>query len=324
MKHSDSIVEITKAMQPESNLPESNLPAKQENKEIKERPFENEVDMAEMLKTAGKVELTEAQKKILFASVNEEDIEIRPDGLIYMPWMEYARRLSETFGMEWALIPQGMPKYINTKNSMIWGFWLIIKGSLCGYAIGEQDYYAESKYGKDFMSYTDACEGAKSNALMRLCKGIGISLELWKPSFIRKWKEIHAEKYYDEKKGKYFWRLKNEKNKTDEEESGGESSKSKTTKHMLTLEEAYKKCKKSLDELLDNGIIDRKTYAKEMLDLDDVKDNPEMLLNIFNANAKQYKAWEKKQAKTAVEQEINNDFGKVIHKEVKDLQKDIF
>jgi len=292
---------------------ESNLPPEQESKEIKEKPFENEFDMAEMLKTAGKVELTEAQKKILFASVNEEDIEIRPDGLIYMPWMEYARRLSETFGMEWALIPQGMPKYIHTKNSVVWGFWLIIKGSLCGYAIGEQDYHAESRQGKDFMSYTDACEGAKSNALMRLCKGIGISLELWKPSFIRQWKETHAEQYYDQKKDKYYWRLKKDKKDfgkgepSPKDKSNSESGESENGKHILTLEEAFQKCKDSLDNLLDKEIIDKKAYIKDLIELEGIKDNPEMLLTFFNANAKQYKAWEKKKVESPAESKVETE-----------------
>jgi hypothetical protein len=44
------------------------------------------------------------------------------------------------------------------------------------------------------MNYTDACEGAKSNALMRLCKEIGIGLELWNPQFINSWKSRFAEK----------------------------------------------------------------------------------------------------------------------------------
>lgn len=153
--------------------------------------FRNEFEVGDMLKTSGQVALTDREKGILYAPVNRDDVEIRPDGLIYLPWMEYVTRLREAFGMEWSIIPQGMPKI---KGTMImWGFWLIVKGSLMGYAIGEQEYHPENRT----MSYTDACEGAKSNALMRLCKGIGISLELWKPSFIREWKLKYAQTYKD-------------------------------------------------------------------------------------------------------------------------------
>ena len=170
--------------------------------------FQNTFDVSRMLTTAGKIELTEEQEEILYAPVDEDDIEIRPDGLVYAPWMEYALRLRKTFGLQWALIPQGMPTFKD--NFIYWGFWLVIKGHLCSYAIGEQKYFTQSKAGKDFMTYGDACEGAKSNALMRLCKGVGISLELWKPSFIRKWKGTYAETY--KKEGKTYWKKKGEPN----------------------------------------------------------------------------------------------------------------
>jgi hypothetical protein len=178
----------------------------QENVSNGIKKFENEFNVEYLLPTAGKIELSERESEILFAPVNEEDIEIRPDGFIYLPWMEYARRLTEAFGIAWALIPNGMPKFHKVTNHIYWGFWLVIKGHLCGYAIGEQEYITSNRN----MTYGDACEGAKSNALMRLCKGIGMSLELWKPSFIRKWKEKYAEKYWDEGKGKYLWRKKGE------------------------------------------------------------------------------------------------------------------
>jgi len=83
---------------------------------------------------------------------------------------------------------------------------MLIDGKLAGFAIGEQKYQPNNAT----MSWGDACEGAKSNALMRLCKGLGIGLELWRPSFIRKWKEANAETYIEQKpgynKGKTLWR----------------------------------------------------------------------------------------------------------------------
>lgn len=151
---------------------------------------DEEVDLqiARLLPQAGTVVLTEEQKEKLYAPVNELDVEIRPDGLIYLPWMEYVSRLHAAFGLEWAIIPKGQPKMNPTKTGILWGFTLMIQGKPAGYAIGEQEYHANNPT----MSWGDACEGAKSNALMRLCKGIGISLELWRPSFIREWKKKYA------------------------------------------------------------------------------------------------------------------------------------
>lgn len=175
--------------------------------EIMDKPFENEFNINALLPSAGTLELTDNQKKILFAEPKEEDIEVRPDGLVYLPWMEYVCRLRESFGVNWAMIPQGMPK--KEGSLILWGFYLVIQGKLMGFAIGQQEYYESNPT----MTWGDACEGAKSNALMRLCKGIGISIELWKPSFVKAWKDKYTESYtyYNKRKEKeeIRWRKKN-------------------------------------------------------------------------------------------------------------------
>ncbi len=157
-------------------------------------------EMTALIPLAGTIELSEADKIILYAPVKEEDIEIRPDGLIYLPWMEYVERLKAVFGMSWAIIPQSMPAIKD--NFVMWPGWLIIRGRPAGFAVGEQEYHPNNRT----MSYSDAIEGAKSNCLMRLCKGLGISLELWKPSFIRAWKAKNAEEFNDQ--GRKKWRKK--------------------------------------------------------------------------------------------------------------------
>jgi hypothetical protein len=181
------------------------LPEIQSEDTVKIRPPTPTVQsrMEELIPFAGTIETTEEQRKILFAPVKEEDVEIRPDGLVYLPWPQYVERLRDVFGVGWAIIPKDMPKL--QQNHMYWPFYLMIQGKLAGFAIGEQEYQPNNRN----MSYSDASEGAKSNALMRLCKGIGISLELWKPSFIRAWKAKYAEEYEDQ--GKKKWRRKDRK-----------------------------------------------------------------------------------------------------------------
>lgn len=172
-------------------------------------------EIAGLIHLSGTIELTAKQEKALFSPVKEEDVEIRPDGLIYLPWMEYVTRLKEAFVMRWTLLPEGLPKTGSGGNSIMWGFWLVIDGKPYGFAIGEQAYYPENKT----MSWSDACEGAKSNALMRLCKGIGISLELWRPSFIKKWKVKYAKQAAVKNKHgelETIW-VKNEPEKSPEE-----------------------------------------------------------------------------------------------------------
>src|SRR3989304_9544591 len=67
--------------------------------------------MEELIPFAGTIETTEEQRKILFAPVKDEDVEIRPDGMVYLPWMEYVTRLQRTFGISWAIIPKDMPLF---------------------------------------------------------------------------------------------------------------------------------------------------------------------------------------------------------------------
>lgn len=55
----------------------------------------------------------------------------------------------------------------------------------------------------------DAIEGAKSNALMRCCKDLGIASELWDPVFLRWFRKHYMEDRWVEhattKKKRTFW-----------------------------------------------------------------------------------------------------------------------
>lgn len=159
-----------------------------------------------MIPSAGTLKLTKEQEQALYAPVQDSDVYIKPDGLIYLSWIKYAGRLTKAFsGTGWTMLPQGMPKGHN--NMIIWGFHLVINGIYCGFAIGEQQYFANGR-----MTYGEACEGAKSNALMRLCKALGIGLELWDKEFIDRWLNNYAKKEWDasanQGQGKYKWSLK--------------------------------------------------------------------------------------------------------------------
>lgn len=213
--------------------PQSTRPVLQESEKIEIKNLNDFTEQIEtLIPTCGTIELTEGQKKILYAPVNEKDIEIRPDGLIYLPWMEYLSRLRNTFGMNWAIIPQGMPKLIG--DYIMWGFYLFIQGKLAGFAIGEQEYNPTKKK----MTWGDACEGSKSNALMRLCKSIGVNLELWKPSFVRQWKEKFAETYWDTDNygnKKQLWRKKGFEVPQQKQEAMGGKHKSEAKKDLEGL-----------------------------------------------------------------------------------------
>lgn len=188
---------------------QDNIPAIVENKNEaiqKDKPHNNNFDMNPLLPTAGTLEITKEQEEILRAPINEKDILIRPDGLVYLSWLEYQRRLDKAFGAKWSLVPNGMPQYIKEQNLILWGFYLIVDGKFVDFAIGQQEFIPNNRT----MTYGDAMEGAKSNALMRCCKRLGIGLELWDKEFVENWKAKWAYQTKDEK-GKLIWKKRTTK-----------------------------------------------------------------------------------------------------------------
>lgn len=164
-------------------------------------------EMKKIILTGGTLELTVAQNKQLYADFEDADVSMKPDGTIYLPWIKYSGRLTQTFGgTGWVLIPEGMPKENN--NIVYWGFHLVIKGVYCGFSIGEQQYFNNGR-----MTYGEACEGAKSNALTRLCKGLGIGIKLWDKGYSEGWLEKYAVFNWEDGqnggKRKKVYRLKN-------------------------------------------------------------------------------------------------------------------
>ncbi|KAF8324825.1 mitochondrial genome maintenance MGM101 [Amanita rubescens] len=111
---------------------------------------------------------------VLLAPIDSMDIEIKPDGLIYLPEIKYRRILNKAVCREYALVCQGR---------------------LVAIARGEQEYFDPS-----------------CNALMRCSKDLGIASELWDPRFIREFKEKYCTEVFAEhiptKKKKKLWRRK--------------------------------------------------------------------------------------------------------------------
>ncbi|KAJ3496658.1 hypothetical protein NMY22_g19783 [Coprinellus aureogranulatus] len=118
--------------------------------------------------------------EILMAPIVPEDVEIKPDGLLYLPEIKYRRILNKAFGPGgWGLAPRSEtsvgPKIVSREYA------LVCQGRLVAIARGEQEYFDPS-------GIATATEGCKSNALMRCCKDLGIASELWDPRFIREFK----------------------------------------------------------------------------------------------------------------------------------------
>lgn len=146
--------------------------------------------------------------KTLEADIPDDKIEIRLDGMVYLPQAEYRRRLNKAFGVgAWALRRLDVMKKDNT---VIYDGELWANGRYIASAMGEQDYFENNKN----MSWATAVESAKSDCLTRCCKDIGIAIDLWNPRFVKKWKGEHAVQVWcDDKKQnkpKQLWRRKDD------------------------------------------------------------------------------------------------------------------
>jgi hypothetical protein len=129
----------------------------------------------------GTLQLTEGQIAALRRPVADSEIEWKPaekDGPPVIPYLShngYRDRLDAAFGLGgWGMVPVGMPK---EKDGAIFApYALCIGGVPRVYAWGEQQLHK--------MSYGDGIEGAKSNAITRCGKELGIGRELWNRMYI--------------------------------------------------------------------------------------------------------------------------------------------
>ena len=179
---------------------------------------------------------------VLLQPITPDDIEVKPDGILYLPEIKYRRILNKAFGPGgWGLAPRG--ETIVTAKAVTREYALVVLGRyvfsfffclpymlfpfcpfggcfdpnrnlhlfffnrLVSVARGEQDYFAPE-------GIPTAVEGCKSNALMRCCKDLGVASELWDPRFIRQFMSQHAKEAFVEhvvtKKRKKVWLRKDD------------------------------------------------------------------------------------------------------------------
>ena len=118
--------------------------------------------------------LSADQREILEAPMPIEDLDIKPTGEVYASQIQYRRRLNKAFGPgAWSLREESEPKIDKNQVIQKWSLWA--QGIYIGVAWGSQDYYPNNSR----MNWTDAIESAKSNAMTRCCKDLGIASECW-------------------------------------------------------------------------------------------------------------------------------------------------
>ncbi|GAA5827220.1 hypothetical protein JCM11251_001176 [Rhodosporidiobolus azoricus] len=170
-------------------------------------PQQTEIDWSTSYHGLSAAPFTKEQGEILMRPLEAAEIEIKPDGLLYLPEILYRRILNKAFGPGgWGMVPRGEMTVLKNMVTREWG--LVAGGRLVSVARGEQTFFDPS-------GMPTASEGCKSNALMRCCKDLGIASELWDPSFIRAFKAQHCVEAWTEhvvsKKKQKRWRRKHNK-----------------------------------------------------------------------------------------------------------------
>jgi len=116
----------------------------------------------------------EAARRVLAESVNPRDVEIKPDGIVFLPGVAYRRILTRAFGAGgWALAPRSPSRVMG--NIVVYHGALFCLGRFVAEAVGECFY----REGNSNMSYASCVEGAKTDALSRCCKDLGVATEMW-------------------------------------------------------------------------------------------------------------------------------------------------
>ncbi|KAF4780962.1 hypothetical protein HER10_EVM0005096 [Colletotrichum scovillei] len=141
---------------------------------------------------------------ILLQPVNPSDVEVKPDGIIYLPEIKYRRILNQAFGPGgWGLVPKG--DVVVGEKVVTREYALIAEGRFISQAQGENGYFS-------LENLPSAVEGCKSNALMRCCKDLGVASDLWDPVFIRQFRKEYADEVWAEhvttKRKKLVWTRK--------------------------------------------------------------------------------------------------------------------
>lgn len=165
------------------------------------------LDWSESFHGLGVAPFSKEAQTVLAGKIPDADIEITPDGLLYLPEIKYRRILNRAFGAgAWGMAPRS--ETLISKGKYAGGlltreYGLVVHGRLVSVARGEQQFFAEN-------GVPTATEGCKSNALMRCCKDLGIASELWDPRFIKTFKKKKCEHIFVEHipthKKKMIWK----------------------------------------------------------------------------------------------------------------------
>lgn len=142
---------------------------------------------------ASLLQLTPEESKALQADFPDEAFQPGAAGkenLIYIEHAHLRDRLNSVFGLgQWAIVPRSrwtedFKTYKGVSGVRVYvEAMLLVRGCFVAEAVGDMSYYPNN----ESSNYGDAVEGAKTAALRRCAKELGIGLQAWKKEWCQGW-----------------------------------------------------------------------------------------------------------------------------------------
>jgi len=136
--------------------------------------------------------------KILATPVDPALVETRAQGgreLQFVPWVHYQAVLLQAFGPGgYRLVPRGVTR--TEGNSVTWTGALFVRAP----GTTKFQFIKEAKGECNASIGANAAEGAQSDCLVKCCKGLGIFMELFDPSWRAAWEKKYRQKHETDRK----------------------------------------------------------------------------------------------------------------------------
>lgn len=149
--------------------------------------------LGEAYKKAGKLKITDDQAQRLQAPFPDDAIRRGAKGdetLLYIEHAHFRERLNEVFGpTRWIPVVRRIwaEDFRTAKGEAATRVYeevvLVVNGCYAGEAIGAMVYYPNNPKS----DYSEAAEGAQSEAIRRICKSMGIGLQVYHKDFQETW-----------------------------------------------------------------------------------------------------------------------------------------
>jgi len=164
------------------------------------------VPLPDLTRGISEVPITDKEAEILRRPADPiTECDIRYDGAVYMPGACLRKRLLDAFGPgRWAMRQEAPIIWDRDTSEIVVDYSLWVKGHFVSRAQAGWTWNPQNPR----MSKSDSIESAMTECLRRLCKNLGVGLELWMPGVSDAWKAKYAETYRNDK-GKTCWRRKN-------------------------------------------------------------------------------------------------------------------